>query len=76
MSAMKFGKYKGRDFSEVPSSYLIWAYENIEDEDLKRLDADLQVYIKKNITWIRKEKIEEDFRLEMIALCAGDRDDW
>lgn len=30
---MPFGKHKGRIIEELPSSYLRWLAENLEDED-------------------------------------------
>ena len=31
---VKFGKYKGERLDKIPSGYLKWIAENLEDEDL------------------------------------------
>lgn len=31
---MTFGKYKDQDMEEIPSRYLLWAAENLADEEL------------------------------------------
>lgn len=41
-SLMPFGKYKGYKLANVPASYLLWAYENVQ------LHENLKEYIKKN----------------------------
>lgn len=39
---MPFGKYKGYKLANVPASYLLWAFENLD------LKENLKSYIKKN----------------------------
>lgn len=31
---LKWGKYKGRTIDSIPSDYLKWLAENVEDEDV------------------------------------------
>jgi len=31
---MPFGKYKGKDLEDIPSSYLKWLAENCENDDI------------------------------------------
>lgn len=47
---MTFGKYDGCQLSSIPSSYLLWAYENI-----RTLRPDLKQYIEGNMEDLKKE---------------------
>lgn len=31
---MPFGKHKGKDIEDIPSDYLKWVAENVDDEDI------------------------------------------
>jgi|TARA_R100000479_G_scaffold153818_1_gene89770 hypothetical protein len=44
MTAMRFGKHKGKQLQDVPSDYLVWCYENA----IKMLDRQQIAYIKQN----------------------------
>ncbi len=44
MTAMRFGKHKGKQLQDVPSDYLIWCYENAT----KMLDRQQVEYIEQN----------------------------
>lgn len=65
---MTFGRYKGLDIGKVSSSYLVWAYENIE-----QLEPRIKNYIKENLDWIQEDAMEEHAD-EMEALSSWDRD--
>lgn len=41
-SLMPFGKYKGQKMANVPASYLLWAFDNLNLQD------NVKQYIKKN----------------------------
>jgi len=52
---MPFGKkYKGTPMIEVPASYLLWFYENVEGWD------NLKDYVTENMEVLRQEAMEEE----------------
>jgi hypothetical protein len=52
-SIMPFGKHKGEKLGNVPSSYLLWIYDNLDLRD------DLKDYIQENY-----QQIQDDARYE------------
>ena len=46
-----YGKHKGRAIEDVPSSYLLWVYQNLPD-----LDPQIRDYIKTNLRALRLER--------------------
>lgn len=57
MSLMPFGKYRGEDIEDVPSSYLLWFCENIEPDS-----PALESIIKKcDDEWNWREKNDQHF---------------
>lgn len=48
-SLMPFGKYKGVKLANVPASYLLWIYDNLELHD------DLKNYISENYQYLQDE---------------------
>jgi len=48
LGRMYFGKHKGEKFKDVPISYMIWVYDNVED-----LRIDLLKFLEKNIQMFR-----------------------
>lgn len=49
-SIMMFGKFQGQRMTNVPSSYLLWIYENLTD-----LRLDVKMYIEENMAAIKME---------------------
>jgi uncharacterized protein (DUF3820 family) len=45
---MRFGKYKGKHFDDVPASYLMWLY----NDDIK---GPVRDYIERNMDGIKKQ---------------------
>ncbi len=52
-TTMMFGKHKGTPFDEVPSDYLIWVMDNIEES---KWDEGLTEYLQENEEYIRADK--------------------
>ena len=50
---MRFGKYKGEKLDDIPASYLLWIYDEVEN-----LDDILKGYIRDNYLRLEKEKHE------------------
>jgi hypothetical protein len=50
---MPFGKHKGEDFEDLPTSYLQWLAENLEKEDLVR-EAEYQLQLREREGVVRK----------------------
>ena len=48
-SIMPFGQYKGEKMANVPSSYLLWLYEN------NRGTREIQEYVKENLDVIKSD---------------------
>lgn len=48
-SLMPFGKYKGEKLANVPASYLLWIYDNLDLRD------DLKNYISENYQYLQDE---------------------
>lgn len=49
---MKYGKFKGRTMEEIPSSYLLWIAENVEDGRIcYAADSEYQDREKFNTHW-------------------------
>lgn len=47
---MPFGKHRGKPIVDIPSSYLLWAAENMEQEDVcQACDTEWQFREKNNI---------------------------
>lgn len=47
---MPFGQYQGYDLKDVPTEYLIWAINNIEDRsDVRYSIGQLKYYIQKEL---------------------------
>ena len=52
---IKFGKYKGSIYDDIPATYLEWCF----DERISEWDTDLHNYLNENIEDIRSFAIEE-----------------
>lgn len=52
-SIINFGQYKGRKLVNVPGTYLLWVYENVEGHGL------LKKYIKDNLEILKQERQDE-----------------
>ena len=50
---MSFGKHEGKSLEDVPSSYLKWFFENVEDQD-ELVEACYE-------EWQFREKFDEHF---------------
>jgi hypothetical protein len=53
-SLMPFGKHKGEKLANVPASYLLWAFDNLQ------LSDNLKKYIKDNKDALLAEKKRSD----------------
>lgn len=51
---MPFGQYKGQQLANVPASYLLWAYDNLN------LQHNLKTYIDENRDALKAEKKRAD----------------
>lgn len=49
-SLMPFGKHKGEKLANVPASYLLWAFDNLQ------LNDNLKKYIRENKEALEQEK--------------------
>lgn len=54
-SPMPFGKHKGTALANVPASYLLWIYDNLDLRD------DLKDYITENYQQLEAEKEKERY---------------
>lgn len=45
-----FGRYRGTKICNVPATYLIWAYEEVD-----HLDKDIKAYIEDNMDLLKEE---------------------
>ena len=53
---MPFGKFKGKDIEEIPSSYLKWIAENIDEKK----NGDLVFEADKEYQWREKNNCHKD----------------
>lgn len=51
---MPFGKHKGEKLANVPASYLLWAFDNLQ------LNDNLKKYIRENKDALEQEKKRTD----------------
>lgn len=57
-SKMPFGKHKGEKLKDVPASYLIWLFGEMEGK--KQSQGPLFQYIKDNLKVLEKEAEEQE----------------
>lgn len=58
-SPMPFGKYKGKSMEDVPASYLLWLFDEMNDKQTLSPDSQLvKAYIEDNIDVLNKEANE------------------
>lgn len=48
-SVLQFGKHKGKKLANIPASYLLWLYENVDNI------GELATYVKENMQGLLKE---------------------
>lgn len=70
--AMTFGKHKGKDFDDVPASYMLWLWEQDWIEDAY---PDVYSYIKKNLNMLQQDaEIQEERFNDAKDNWFGDQD--
>lgn len=55
-----FGKHKGKALIDVPASYLLWAYNNVDWEQKPQLRW-LKIYIYENMADLQQAASKEEF---------------
>jgi len=66
---MTFGKYLGYKIANVPSSYLLWLYEN------GKCYGDVKLYIEQNLDVLRKENKQSKWTKKRADECDATESD-
>ncbi len=74
----RFGKFKGKQITEVPAWYLLWCYG---EDWFKKNNKEMYAFVKANLKTLKKQKEDDDLENKKESIIAevehddyGDRD--
>jgi len=70
----RFGKFKGKQITEVPAWYLLWCYEQ---DWFKKNNKEMYTFVKINLKVLKKQKEEDDLESKAESVIVeAKQDDW